>query len=290
MRMLTRPVHFLAVLTLLCAAAVTHAANIQKAADPNGTVQRPLSDFLSAQGSTNIFVPPLPDFIGWTNNNPQTLFSSVDYAGVAAAYLSSHGGPDLGTTITGTVSERPLADGRVDVLVDLHVKNALTWVIPIPFSDVATEPLLYGVRGTDLLANPSLTPSLSICDMRIDFTNPAPGAALPDLVTAFILGGALPGQELLAVMINASGSGTLHAPSGFPEGTPGRFTLINNGVLHASGKGGTADGFPAEVVTIRPAGRTVTASASEPSARTTAGAPAPATRSTSWGRIKKMFR
>src|SRR5262249_10943236 len=153
---------------------------------------------------------------------------------------------------------------------------------------VATEPLLYGLRGTDLLANPSLTPSLSKCDMRVDFINPAPGAPLPDLVTAFILGNALPGQELLAVMVNAGGSGTLHAPSGFPEGTPGRFTLINNGVLHASGKGGTADGFPAEVVTIRPAGGTITASSPEPSTRSASSASAPVTRPTSWGRIKDV--
>jgi len=76
------------------------------------------------------------------------------------------------------------------------------------------------------------------------------GARCPPLLRA----PDLPGQELLAVMINAGGSGTLHAPSGSAEGTPGRFTLINTGVLHASGKGGTADGFPAEVVTIRPAG------------------------------------
>jgi len=289
MRALTRPFHVLAMLTLLCAAPLAHAANIQKASDSN-TAQRPLSDFLSAQGSTSLFIPPLPDFIGWTNNNPQTLFSSVDYAGVVASYLTSHGGPDLGTTITGSVSERPLADGRADVQVNLHVKNALTWVIALPAADVATDPLLYGVRGTDLLANPSLTPSLSKCEMRVDFTNTAPGAPMPDLVTAFILGNALPGQTLLAVMVNADGAGTLRAPSGFPEGTPGRFTLINNGVLHASGKGGTADGFPAEVVTIRPAGGAAVTTGLEISNAPTPAAAAPATRRTTWGRIKAMYQ
>ena len=289
MRALMRPLHVVAMLTLLCVAAVAQAANIQKASDPGNTVHRPLSDFLSAQGSTNIFIPPLPDFIGWTNNDPQTLFSSVDYAGVVASYLTSHGGPDLGTTITGAVSERPLADGRADVQVELHVKNALTWVVGIPTPDVATAPLLYGLRGTDLLADPSLTPSLSICDMRVDFTNPAPGAAMPDLVRAFILGEALPGQELLAVMVNAAGPGTLHAASGFPEGTPGRFTLINNGVLHASGKGGTADGFPAEVVIIRAAGGAAFTAGLDLS-QVPAVAAAPVTRHTTWGRIKSMYR
>src|SRR5262245_31997905 len=26
---------------------------------------RPLSDFVNAQGTTNVFIPPVPDYIGW---------------------------------------------------------------------------------------------------------------------------------------------------------------------------------------------------------------------------------
>ncbi len=270
--------------------ADVRAANIQKAADPSHAVQRPLSDFLLAQGSTSIFIPPLPDFIGWTNNAPQNKFASVDYAGLVAGYLASHGGPVLGTQLGGSVMERPLDDGRAEVTVLLHVTNALTWVVPVPITDIANDPLLFGYRGTDLLANPSLTPALSTCEMKIVFTNPAPGAPLPDLVTAFILGGASPGQELLAVLINAAGSGPLRALAGVPDGTNGRFFLINNGVFHASGKGGTADGFPAEVINLRPAGNAIVSSGGELS-RFSAAASAGATpQRTTWGRIKALYR
>ena len=42
-------------------------------------VQRPISDFLDAQGSTNIFVPPVPDYIGWVGAlaSPPARFASV---------------------------------------------------------------------------------------------------------------------------------------------------------------------------------------------------------------------
>src|SRR6185369_2641382 len=72
------------------------------------STQRPLSDFLSAQGSTSLFFPPFGDYIAWTNNDPQTLFAAIDYAGLSAAYLATHGGPVIPTQVTGNVSERPL--------------------------------------------------------------------------------------------------------------------------------------------------------------------------------------
>src|SRR5215472_11245476 len=99
--------------------------------------QRPFSDFLSAQGTTMIFTPPAPDQLGWTTgvgktngnaNLTPTRFSLVDYAGLEARYLSNFG-INLGTTVTGTVMERPLADGTALVTVDVHTKNALGWAI-----------------------------------------------------------------------------------------------------------------------------------------------------------------
>jgi hypothetical protein len=269
---------------LVLSFAVVHAGGIK--VESGSASSRPLSDFLDAQGSTNFFVPPLPDYIGWTNNNPQTLFASVDYAGVAAKYLLGHGGPDLGTTVGGTVTERELPDGRADVQVTLHLKNALTWVIAMPVTDVATDPLLYGTRGTDLLANPALKPTVSNCEFKVGFTNTALGAPLPDLMV-FILGTNDPAQQLTAVLINASGEGTMHAAAGVPEGTRGRFNLINNGVFHASFKGGTADGFPAEVINLRPAGHAVVSAEVQASG----GAPvSPASRRSSWARIKALYR
>ncbi len=272
-----------AVLLMLSFAAV-HAAGIK--AESGSASTRPISDFLQAQGSTSFFVPPLPDFIGWTNNNPMTMFASVDYAGVVANYLVTHGGPDIGTTVDGTISERELPDGRADVSVRLHLQNALTWVIALPATDVATDPLLYGTRGTDLLANPALTPTVSNCEMKVEFTNTAVGAPLPDLI-AFILGTADPAQQLTAVLINASGAGSLHAAAGVPEGTPGRFNLINNGVFHVPFKGGTADGFPAEVINLRAAGHAVVTAEVQGSSAVDAAPPA---KRSSWARIKALYR
>jgi hypothetical protein len=217
-------------------------------------VHRPLSDFLSAQGSTNGFIPPLPDFIAWTNNNPQTMFVSVDYAGLVASYLTSHGGPSLGTQMSGSVLERPLADGRAEVSVILHTDRALTWTIALPSTDLAGDPLLYGYRGTDLVANPLLTPALSSSDLQVVFKNTAPGAALPDLVTAFILGEAEPGQELVMLAFRSRGSGPLRAAFGVADGTPGRCTVVNTGLFRTPFKGAVADAFPAEHVQLQVAG------------------------------------
>ncbi len=217
-------------------------------------VQRPLSDFLGAQGSTNGFIPPLPDFIAWSNNNPQTLFTAVDYAGVVASYLESHGGPALGTRITGTVTERPLADGRARVSVILHTDRALTWTIAMPPTNIATDPLLYGYRGTDLLANPALTPALSSSDLQVDFNNTAPGAPLPDLITAFVLGQAQPGQELVMLSFHSRGQGPLRAAFGVADGTPGRCTVVNTGLFQTPFRGALADAFPAEHIQLQAVG------------------------------------
>jgi hypothetical protein len=68
----------------IVAVALPFAAN----ADDGPVSQRPLSDFLTAQGSTDpgIFFPPVPDYVGWSDN-PFTTFCLVDYAGLADAYL-----------------------------------------------------------------------------------------------------------------------------------------------------------------------------------------------------------
>jgi len=251
--------------------------------------QRPLSDFLAAQGSTSIFISPLPDFIGWANNSPQTLFASVDYLGLVGDYLASHGGPVLGTQVEGTVSERALADGRAEVTVVLHTTDALTWVMPLPGNDFATDPLVFGYRGTDLLADPSLVPALSSSDSKVVFKNTAPGAPLPDLITAFILGQTLPGQELVSLSFDSNGTGLLRALSGEPEGSPGRCTVVQTGLFMTGFHGAVGDGFPAERVTIRPVGagslgpRPVGTASRQPES-------AARTSHSTWGSIKSLYR
>jgi hypothetical protein len=218
-----------------------------------GVIQRPISDFVGAQGSTNLFIPPVPDYVGWFDNPPHE-FASVDYAGLAAGWLIANGGPDLGTTTAGTVVERPLKDGRTMVTIVLHTQNANSWVVPFG-ADFATGPLLYGYRAQDLLANPSLMPALSGSHLRVDFKNTAPGTALPDLVDAFILGNAAPGQELRFLSYRAEGGGPLRPEFGVADGTPGRLTVTQTGLLMTSFQGATADGFPAERVDLTVTGQ-----------------------------------
>ena len=103
-------------------------------ADAMQAPQRPLSDFLSKQGTTMVFNTPVPDQIGWFNNSSgqfppaSARFALFDYAGLAADYLNHNFGISLGTTTSGSVTERPLADGRAEVTVILHTTNALAWV------------------------------------------------------------------------------------------------------------------------------------------------------------------
>jgi hypothetical protein len=225
-------------------------------------VQRPLSDFLNAQGTISVFnccAPPVPDYIGWTrpSDTPPVdqRLAVVDYAGVGNAWLVSNGYPSLGTTISGSISERPLADGRAEVTVILHTVDALAYVVPFdpngPINQAQINPLFFGFRPQDLLADPTKQPALGESQLRVVFKNQAPGAPLPDIVDAFVLGNVAPGQELISISFRANSTGQLRAPSGFPEGTPGRLIVSETGLFMTQFKGATADGFPAETVELR---------------------------------------
>ena len=236
------------VLALAAAACILGGAATARASLP--VRQRPLSDFLSTQGTTNIFIPPVPDFIGW-GDNPPHQFASVDYAGLAAAWLLTNGGPNLGTQVSGNVTDRPLSDGRSLVSVVLHTTNANSWVVNNP-GDFANDPLQFGYRAQDILANSALSPALSSCTFSVSFKNTAPGAPLPDLVNAFILGNAAPGQELRTLAFRSEGDGPLHAAFGVAEGTPGHLTVSQTGLLMTGFHGATNDAFPVERVDLHP--------------------------------------
>ena len=234
------------------------------AAASDVVVQRPLSDFLSQQGTTDLFVPPVPDYVGWFSDpaRPPIRLAFVDYAGIEGKWIQDHGGPALGTTVSGTLTERPLPDGRAEVSLVLHTRRAQTWVIPFDLEafqngdigQLSTAPVLFGHRAAELVADASLEPGLSVCDMVWVFDNTAPGAPLPDLVNAFLFGNVAPGQELIRFSIRANGSGPLRAAFGVEEGTPGRSVVSQTGILMASFKGALADGAPAELVDLHVVG------------------------------------
>lgn len=228
--------------------------------DPVGMVakatQRPVSDFVNAQGLTSYFVPPVKDFMGWYMfGDSQNLLASVDYAGLTDQYL----GGTLGTKITGSITERPLPDGRAYVSVNLHVRNTMMYILEYQTGDFATDPLLFGNRGQDV-AN-GMKPAIGDAHFEAEFINTAPGAPLPDFMWAqfgyfypsFSLlpsGYPWPYFEPVCVRCNITADGPLHAAAGLgPYGTPGRGRMIQVNLRPFAQQQGTrGDLWPIEVI------------------------------------------
>ena len=180
---------------------------------PAQAAPRPLSDFLAAQGTycqdfdgnpgCDLFIPPEPNIIHWTGPAPTyNLTAVVDFAGLYNNVLVANGKPSLGTTVAGQVNERPLSNGRAEVHVALHTKNALTYVIEPTGSGF---PVIYGRQLVQVLAGAQA--ALSTCSINLTFINTAPGAPLPDLQqVAFFPSD---DQFLTRIGISCSGKGAL---------------------------------------------------------------------------------
>jgi hypothetical protein len=222
-------------------------------------VQRPISDFVSAQ-STFVSAPGAPVTYCLPNGGgcavgffspSQNRATLVDYAGLADAWIrrASGGSVSLGTRFSGSVTERPLADGRAEVSVVLLTDNALTWVVD--GLDLADGTLLFGNRPADVLGG--ATAALGSAHLLLKFINSAPGAPLPNIPQLAFF--PEPGQEVLQVGFRANIPGPLRAAFGVPEGTPGRMTVTQTGLFMTGFHGAVADGFPAEYVNLKVVGR-----------------------------------
>lgn len=228
------------------------------------TTQRPLEDFLAAQGTNCVklhgggkgncylFVRPDPNFLGWNTDTDLSpvRFAGVDYAGLA--YKFSPFGSQA-PSITGSVTERVLADGRAEVTVLLQTKNANVWVIELDlagdvFKQIDERPTLFGHRPRDVRTGSAQ--ALADSNLQAVFTIPYPGAPLPDLLQV----NGTPDMKFLA--FTASGKGPLTAEFGVAEGTPGKCTIVQTGLLAGKGKGtAVADGFPVESIDLKPVGQ-----------------------------------
>src|SRR6266705_158871 len=185
----------------LCVAALSlNACALLQAA------QRPIADFTSRQGTfcldasftcvgyggsgCSLFVPPQPNVIGFIDPNTAN-FVLVDYSGSANSLKP------LGTTVDGSITEVALDDGRAEVVVVLHTRNALAWA-----SDISSSfpgPTLFGHRLDEVLAggDPALADSL----LQVTFKNTSPGAPLPDIIQ--LVNCPDPGQELESISFRA---------------------------------------------------------------------------------------
>jgi hypothetical protein len=230
------------------------------------TRQRPLSDFLSTQGTfcpddgqggCTIFVPPAPNFLGWSTRadaSNHVLFSGVDYAGLANAFFQNA----FGTVVDGMVTERPLSDGRAEVRVALMTRNANTWVIDLDLNgdvlgQIAAKPTLFGQR-------PGSGGGHALGSAKLDavFLNTAPGAALPDLLQ--LMNAPAPGQEFEFLAFNGEATGPLTAQFGVAEGTLGRCNQRQSGLfataLRVNQNSRVAlDAYPAEFIVLHRIGR-----------------------------------
>lgn len=232
-----------------------------------GTVQRPIEDFLSTQGTccNNIspfykWLPPDPNFCHWSppQNTRFVRFAGVDYAGLAKEAYP----PGRGPQFSGTVTERPLPDGRAEVTVLLHTKGANAWVVELDFDgdifgQIANKPTLFGHRPTEVAGG--APQALGDSFLKAVFINSAPGAPLPDLLL-FLWGvyfEPLPlGLEIRSVLFQAEAEGPLTAQFGVPENTPGMLHVLQNANLDATAPGkALADLWPVEMVNLKVVGR-----------------------------------
>lgn len=232
-------------------------ASLMVAAAP--TIQRPLKDFLSQQGTfcvddgsggCTLFVPPDPNFLGWSTNFAETplRFAGVDYAGLVKNYPSG-----MQPVVTGTVMERPLKDGTAEVTVDLHTTNANMFVIELDLGgdvllQIADKRTLFGHRPRDVKAGASQ--ALADTHLHTVFINTAPGAPLPDLLAI----NGTPAMKFLA--FGAHGHGALTWEFGVAEGTPGRCTIVQTGLFNPPGlPKHHPDLFPVEAINLQVVGK-----------------------------------
>jgi hypothetical protein len=202
---------------------------------------RPIEDFLEAQGKA---YPPPFNYTAWID--PEAgLLMAVDFAGLTSQWLleQSGGAISLGTQIEGTVTERPLADGRAEVTVLCHTRNAAITVAPLDDPFLTS---LFGHNPFEMLAGAE--PALGESLLKYVFINNAPGDPLPDLLT-------IQEQDLIMDSIVATGTGPLSEAFGVPDGTPGRAQMTQVGLWQrTSGKGATADHFPVEHIKLHVVG------------------------------------
>ena len=225
---------------------------------PTRAGMRPIQEFVEAQGTYCIddgragcllFVPPVANFVGWGVTG-ETKLASVDYAGLANRPFDCGGArgesDPFGTTTDGIVLERPLSDGRAEITVVLHTKNALTWVAD---ADFASGPLLFGERVCDVQRGAEA--SLGDSQLQLVFVNPFPGAPLPDFMELLVARF----DDLVSISFRASAHGTLREAFGVDDGTPGLAIVVQTGTLfRASMSGATEDGFPAERIVLNVVG------------------------------------
>jgi hypothetical protein len=236
----------------------TSSLQVSASAQGGRTTQRSIEEFIAAQGTFCAAQPdaclpiwaPLPELVVWYDGNSEKM-AAVDYTGQAAAYLSSVSGGaiSLGTTVDGSIMERVLNDGSVQIQVKLRTRNALTFVGSGEY--VSGDPLYFGATPEQVLAG--ATPALATSFLKLTYVTTAPGLPLSDI--AQIAFAPEPGQGALKVQFHVQANGVLHAASGFPEGTAGRLRVQQVGIFKTKSPSKAENPFVVERIELTAAGK-----------------------------------
>ena len=188
----------------------------------------------------------MPDELAWSTSTATLLnntgrFARVDYTGQDAAFL----GLNLGTTTSGTISERALPDGTAVDTVNLITHNAFAWANNVNINDLPKSPVVFGYLPSQLAANPTLRPPLADSTLHLVVQIPHPGDPLPDL-GALNVTGLPPGYTIVSVSFHATATGTT------PTGQQATLVVSQTGLLNRTPFGDSFRdlGFTAEVVDI----------------------------------------
>jgi hypothetical protein len=186
-------------------------------------IKRPIEDFLSAQGTAFGYWL----YLAWLDSD-LNYWVNVDYAGKINDWVKNYtkGELSFNTEITGSVTEGVLSDGRTDVHVSLHTKNAITYIRDL--SQVGS-PAIFGHQGWEVVYN-NLKPSFADCSLEVIYiTTAKPGSPMPDLMQVALH--PEPGQKLIELSFSAQAHGELHESFGVNEGTIGKVMIMQKGIM-----------------------------------------------------------
>jgi hypothetical protein len=220
MRKFSKSAMILMLVISIC--ALTMSSTVVAAPSGKGVSHRPIEDLIATQGTYD------GNFLSYINNE-WIVEASVDYAGLDNQAIIAAGGDDLGTTITGSITEKVLVDGRTLVRFSIHTENALTRAIDWNIGDY-----IFG-STVDEIINEGAHASLGSCKFDMTYiTTAPPGSPMPDLLQMAYYG--IPGYSMVKVQFVATSMGELNSEFGVPQGTPGRVHLTQSANFYAPGQ------------------------------------------------------
>ena len=216
------------VFLIAAVAALSSVAPASAEEDNHRLIHRSIQELVTAQGTLCwpqpdgsagcfLFFPPAANYILFVVT-PTLMVAAVDYAGLEDRWLkqASNGHRSFHTSFSGTVTERPLSDGRAEIKFNLHTKHAASRAFLL-----ADGTPLFGYTTPEILAGAQ--PALGESTFEFAFIQPHVGMPLPDLGQVGFA--PIPGQEFEWSHFRSVTTGPLRAGFGVADGTRGRMRV-----------------------------------------------------------------